>query len=107
MRAVLLAALLGLVPAASIAAAQESIPRPTGWIGTTEQWTQGLGIGLALLNLVVLYVAWRRLRRSGTTDGVAGTLFFGLTVLPLVVIFFGTRRAWRAWRRSARAAGAT
>lgn len=92
MRAVLLAALPGLATAASAAVAEEGIPRPAGWIGTTDQWTQGLGIGLALLNLVVLYVAWRRLRRSGTTDGVAGTLSFGLAVLPLVVIFFGYTR---------------
>jgi nitrate/TMAO reductase-like tetraheme cytochrome c subunit len=88
-RAVLLAALLGIAPSASIAVAQEGIPRPAGWVGTSDQWTQGLGIGLALLNLAVLFIAWRRLRRSGTTDGVAGTLFFGLAVLPLLLIFFG------------------
>src|SRR5262249_44272900 len=78
-----------LASPALAAAAVDAVPRPKGWIGTTDQWTQGLGIALALLNLIVLIVAWRRLRRSGSTDGVRGTLFFALAVLPVVVIFFG------------------
>jgi cytochrome c nitrite reductase small subunit len=76
-------------PATFAAAAEELVPRPKGWIGTTEQWTQGLGIALAVLNLVVLFVAWRAMQRGGVPRSVTGTLFFGLAVLPLVVIFFG------------------
>jgi cytochrome c nitrite reductase small subunit len=79
-----------LTPAVALAlAAVDTTPRPKGWIGTTDQWTQGLGIALALLNLVVLVLAWRRLRRSESTQGLLGMLFFGLAVLPVVVIFFG------------------
>jgi len=88
-KATLLAGVLGIVAGASVAIAQDAVPRPAGWIGTTDKWTQGLGIALALLNLLILVIAWRRVKRTGTTDGVQGTLFFGLAVLPLVVIFFG------------------
>ena len=80
---------LVLTPTVAFAAQFDEVPRPTGWIGTTDQWTQGLGILLTLLNLVVLVVAWRRLRNAHTLRGVVGTLFFGLAVLPVVVIFFG------------------
>ena len=38
----------------------EGVPQPEGWIGTAEQWAQGLGIALALLNLGVQILAWRR-----------------------------------------------
>ena len=68
------------------------IPHPHGWIGTTDQWAQGLGIGLAILNLIVLAVAWHRVGRTGTPHGVLGALFFGLGVLPLMIIYFGYSR---------------
>jgi len=46
---------------------------PRGWIGTTSQWRQDLGIAFALLNLVLLAFAWRSLRagtsRARPTDG--------------------------------------
>lgn len=80
-----------LWPAAALAAV-EGVPRPKGWIGTTDQWTQGLGIVLALLTLVVLVAGWRRLRRGDSVRAALGTLFFGLAVLPIVVIFFGYTR---------------
>ena len=63
--------------------------RPEGWIGTTEQWTQGLGLALGLLNLVILVLAWRGLRRGGSVVAVGGMLIVGLTLLPLVVTFVG------------------
>jgi cytochrome c nitrite reductase small subunit len=63
--------------------------RPEGWIGTTAQWTQGLGLALALLNLVILVLAWRGLRRGGSVMAVGGMLFVGLTLLPLLVTFVG------------------
>jgi len=77
-----------LAPATALAAA-DTVPRPEGWIGTTEQWARGLGIVLALLALGVLAVAWGRLRRGATPRDVIGMLLFGLAVLPVVVIFFG------------------
>lgn len=67
----------------------EGVPRPEGWIGTTEQWTQGLGIALVLLNLIILVLAWRRLSRGETPRQVLGLLFVGLLLLPVIVIFFG------------------
>ena len=85
-------ALLGAPAEALAASAETTVPRPSGWIGTTDQWTQGLGIALALLNFVVLFLAWRRLRRGDTTQGTKGTLFVGLTLLPVVVIFFSYTR---------------
>ena len=77
-----------MTPAAAFAAV-DPVPRPEGWIGTTDQWTQGLGIALALLNLVVLIVGWRRLRNGQPPRAIIGTLFVGLAVLPIIVIFFG------------------
>lgn len=84
-------ALLATLVTPSVAfavATVEAVPHPKGWIGTAEQWTQGLGIALAVLNLAILVIAWRRLSRSGSLRGAMGTLFFGLAVLPVVVIFF-------------------
>jgi nitrate/TMAO reductase-like tetraheme cytochrome c subunit len=63
--------------------------RPEGWIGTTGQWTQGLGMALALVNLVILVLAWRGLRRGGSGLAVGGMLFVGLTLLPLILTFIG------------------
>jgi len=74
---------------AALAPSAGGVPLPEGWIGTTDQWTQGLGIALAVLNIVVLLVAWRRLKHVQSIRGVVGTLFFGLAVLPVVVMFFG------------------
>jgi len=67
-------------------------PRPQGWIGTADQWAQGLGIALVLLNLVVLVLAWRRMRRADAVQPALGLLFMGLVVLPVIVIFFGYSR---------------
>lgn len=41
-----------------------TIPRPHGWIGTTEAWAQGLGIGFAALDLVILIAAFRTSRTN-------------------------------------------
>ena len=67
----------------------EGVPKPAGWIGTSDQWAQGLGIALALLGLIVLGIAWWRLRGADTLRPLGGLLFIGLVVLPLVVTFFG------------------
>lgn len=69
------------------AATRVALPRPEGWIGTTTQWTVGLGLALGVLDLTILFVAWRGLRRDGFTGPVKGLLFFGLAVLPLMVTF--------------------
>jgi cytochrome c nitrite reductase small subunit len=76
-----------LTPGSAFAAAVDEVSPPAGWLGTTDQWRQGLGIALALLNLGVLFVAWRRLRHAENAQGVKGTLFFGLAVLPVMVIY--------------------
>ena len=90
--AVVLGIAVALAGAVAPGAVAQELPRPAGWIGTTEQWAQGLGIALAVLNLLILGTAWRRMRRSSTAAAVTGILFFGLAVLPLVVIFFGYTR---------------
>lgn len=79
------------MPAVAVTIAGDGglVVRPAGWIGTTDQWTQGLGIALVLLNLIVLLVAWRQLGRQEGLQAVMGTLFMGLMVLPVLVIFFG------------------
>src|SRR5215469_10994347 len=51
-----------------VAYAQHGVPLPRGWIGTTNQWLQGLGIAFALLNLVLLAFAWRSLRAGTITS---------------------------------------
>jgi cytochrome c nitrite reductase small subunit len=84
-----LAAVLALPTAAFAASAGEAVPRPEGWIGTAAQWSQGLGIALALLNVIVLGLAWRAIRRRNSLQGTLGMLFVGLAVLPLVLVFFG------------------
>lgn len=66
-----------------------AIARPEGWIGSTAQWTQGLGLALGLINLVLLVLAWRGLRRGGNVMAVGGMLIVGLTLLPLLVTFTG------------------
>jgi cytochrome c nitrite reductase small subunit len=75
--------------ASAATAAGEDLPRPEGWIGTADQWTQGLGLALVLLNLILLVVAWQRLRRSETVQPALGLLLVGLVLLPVIVIFLG------------------
>lgn len=68
--------------------AVDTIPRPHGWIGTTEGWAQGLGIAFAVLDLLVLLYAWRTLRRTGESPASKQLLFGAIAVLPLGVVFF-------------------
>ena len=70
-----------------VAEAQEGVPLPHGWIGTTSQWLQGLGIAFALLNLVLLALAWRSLRAGTTTATTRGWLFVAVALVPLMVAF--------------------
>ena len=62
---------------------------PHGWIGTTDDWARGLGIGFAVLSLAVLALAWTRLRRAGLTPGLKELLVLPLVVLPPAIVFFG------------------
>jgi nitrate/TMAO reductase-like tetraheme cytochrome c subunit len=77
--------LLGLIP--GVAEAQGGVPLPRGWIGTTSQWLQGLGIAFALLNLVLLAFAWRSLRAGTITGAARGWLFVAVALVPLMVVF--------------------
>lgn len=81
------------------AGATGAIPRPVGWIGTANDWARGLGIGFALLDLVILAGAWILLSRVGLTPPVRGALFFGIAVLPLSVTFFGYQYGLEAAKR--------
>ena len=65
----------------------ETIPLPHGWIGTTSEWVRGLGIAFALLNLVLLFLAWRGLRAGAVTPTVRGWLFVSVGLLPLMLAF--------------------
>lgn len=63
-------------------------PRPHGWMGTTEDWSRGLGIGFIVLALVLLVVAWKILARDGLSSRLKELLFIALAVLPLPIVFF-------------------
>jgi cytochrome c nitrite reductase small subunit len=65
------------------------LPRPRGWIGTTDDWARGLGIAFVFLAVVLLVLAWRRLRRAGLTPVTKELLILPLVVLPLAIVFFG------------------
>jgi nitrate/TMAO reductase-like tetraheme cytochrome c subunit len=66
----------------------EGVPRPRGWIGTTENWAQGLGIAFALLDLILLLSLARSVRRSGLTTASKELMFLAVAVLPLALVFF-------------------
>jgi len=66
------------------------IPHPHGWVGTTSQWVQGLGLIFALFNLVLLLVIWRSIGRGGVTTASKALLFGAILVLPIVVVFLAT-----------------
>jgi len=78
-----------VVPAAAFAAGTESvIPKPHGWVGTTEEWARGLGIGFAILDLLILVAAFRSHRRTGESPASKQLLFVAIAVLPVGVVFF-------------------
>jgi nitrate/TMAO reductase-like tetraheme cytochrome c subunit len=66
------------------------VPQPHGWIGTTSQWIQGVGIVFAVFNLVLLAVVWRILRRRGVTSVSKALLFGSILVVPVFVVFLAT-----------------
>ncbi len=81
------AALLALLAPVAAAAAEEGVPLPRGWIGTTSDWLRGLGITFALLNLVLLAFAWRSLRPGEVMPTARGWLFVAVGLVPLMVAF--------------------
>ncbi len=74
-------AVLALLAPVAAAAAEEGVPLPRGWIGTTSDWLRGLGIAFALLNLVLLAFAWRSLRPGEVTPTARGWLFVAVGLL--------------------------
>jgi nitrate/TMAO reductase-like tetraheme cytochrome c subunit len=66
------------------------VPPPQGWIGTTNEWMQGIGLTLAVANLVLLVVIWRMVRRTGITAASKALLFGAILVIPVVVVFLAT-----------------
>jgi cytochrome c nitrite reductase small subunit len=80
------ALVLLLIPAVA-AAAEEGVPLPRGWIGTTADWVRGFGIAFALLNLALLAFAWRSLRRSGLSAATRGWFFVVVGLVPIMVGF--------------------
>jgi nitrate/TMAO reductase-like tetraheme cytochrome c subunit len=83
----LVAALLVLLAPVAALAAESALPHPRGWIGTTEQWRQGLGVVLGLFDLGLLAVAWYSLRRSGLTPTSRGWLLVAVGLVPMMVAF--------------------
>jgi nitrate/TMAO reductase-like tetraheme cytochrome c subunit len=63
--------------------------RPTGWIGTSVEWAQGLGIALALIDIAVLSSMWFASSRRGLTSHVKQYLFAGIAILPVSIVFLG------------------
>jgi cytochrome c nitrite reductase small subunit len=83
----LAAPLLVLLAPLAAVAAEDAVPLPHGWVGTTTQWLQGLGIAFVLFNLGLLAVAWRALRRSGLTPTARGWLLVAVGLVPMMVAF--------------------
>ena len=76
-----------MILAAGAAAGELSVPLPHGWIGTTSQWMTGFGIGLVVLNVVLLLVAWSRTRAGESRPGVWGWLLVAVGLVPIMVGF--------------------
>jgi cytochrome c nitrite reductase small subunit len=74
--------------AAAEIAVDEGVPLPHGWIGTTAEWIEGMGIAFAILNLPLLVMAWRRLGSSVLTPTARGWLFVAVGMVPTMVAFF-------------------
>lgn len=86
-----------LLPAAALAAGEPAvIPRPHGWIGTTEEWARALGIAFAILDVLILAAAYRSHRRTGESPASKQLLFVAIAVLPVGVVFFSYFHALEA-----------
>jgi cytochrome c nitrite reductase small subunit len=87
-----LAAALVLLAAVKLSASPQDfgVPQPHGWIGTTNQWIQGVGLVFAVLNIVLLLWIWRSVRAKGVTATSKAMLFGAILVVPIVVVFLAT-----------------
>lgn len=84
----LLLPLTGTLLASGAAAAGEpGVPLPQGWIGTTSQWIQGFGVALVALNVVLLLLAWHRLRAGEAASNMWGWLLVAVGLVPIMVAF--------------------
>lgn len=82
---------LALAAGAVLADPREfGVPQPQGWIGTTSQWVQGVGILFALIDLVLLFIIWQGLRTKGVTTASKALLLGAILVVPLFVVFLAT-----------------
>jgi nitrate/TMAO reductase-like tetraheme cytochrome c subunit len=87
-----LGAALLLSGAAPLLAGPEDfgVPQPHGWAGTTSEWMRGIGLILAVLNLILLVWIWRYARTRGVTATSKAMLFGAILVLPVMVVFLAT-----------------
>ncbi len=87
-----LAAVLLFLAASPLAADPRDfgVPQPKGWLGTTSQWIQGVGLVFAVFNLVLLVLLWRMVRRQGVTAASKALLLGAIVVIPIVVVFLAT-----------------
>lgn len=79
--------LVGTLLASGAAANDRAVPLPHGWIGTTSQWIQGFGVGLVLLNVILLLIAWGRLRAADAPSHMWGWLLVAVGLVPIMVAF--------------------
>lgn len=76
-----------MTPASGDAATLLSAPLPHGWIGTTSQWIEGFGIGLVILNVVLLLFVWFRMRRNEGLSRMWGWMLVAVGLVPIMVGF--------------------
>lgn len=75
-----------MILAAGTAAGELVVPLPHGWIGTTSQWLVGFGVGLVVLDVALLLLAWSRLR-VGDSPSMWGWLLVAVGLVPTMVGF--------------------
>ena len=76
-----------LLVSGTAAASDRGVPLPHGWIGTTSQWVQGFGVAFVVLNVILLLLAWRRLRAADAPSNMWGWLLVAVGLVPIMVAF--------------------
>jgi len=76
-----------VILAAGEAVAELSVPLPHGWIGTTGQWVEGFGIGLVVLDLILLALVWYRMRGQDPPAPLWGWVLVAVGLVPILVGF--------------------